>query len=283
MKVQSLSIVVPGKCSNNCHFCISKTRKDNYPDIISGTSSKGIEEAYVRRLKFARKMGVDNVIFTGAGEPLQNLPMITKLVSFIRLANGFNYMELQTSGIGLNEQLLKHLRDLGFSTISLSLSSLTTKENYEINRISRKHAFDIQALCKGIKEKGLNLRISLNMNSLFNGVNPYSLFSKLADLGADQVTFRKLYAPKGTPQYEWIKAHEYTDFTILEEYIKEYGNPLEKLSFGLRKYSVNGISTVLDTDCMLKDETESSTYRYLILRPNCKLYSRWDDKGSLIF
>ena len=23
--------------------------------------------------------------------------------------------------------------------------------------------------------------------------------------------------------------------------------------------------------------------KYLILRPNCKLYSKWDDKGSLIF
>lgn len=283
MKVQSLSIVVPGKCSNNCHFCISKTRRDNYPDLLSGSSSKGIEEAYVRRLKFVKELGTDNVIFTGSGEPLENLSMIAKLVSFVRLAGGFNYMEVQTSGIGMNEELIKRLRELGFSTISLSLSSLTTKENYEINRIPRDKAFDMQALCHAIKDKGLNLRISLNMNSLFNGVDPYSIFSKLNDLGADQVTFRKLYAPEGTPQHTWIKAHEYKNFDTLEKFIKEYGNPLETLSFGLRKYSVDGISTVLDTDCMLKDETEYTSYRYLILRPNCKLYSRWDDRGSLIF
>ena len=48
---------------------------------------------------------------------------------------------------------------------------------------------------------------------------------------------------------------------------------------------MNGISTVVDDNCM-DDATkreESDSYKYLILRPNCKLYSHWDDKGSLIF
>lgn len=41
--------------------------------------------------------------------------------------------------------------------------------------------------------------------------------------------------------------------------------------------------TVVDTDCMSKAEQESETYKYLILQPDCKLYSQWDDKASIIF
>ena len=44
-----------------------------------------------------------------------------------------------------------------------------------------------------------------------------------------------------------------------------------------------GISTVLDDDCMSKNNTNDGVIRYLILREDGKLYSQWDDKGSLIF
>ena len=30
-------------------------------------------------------------------------------------------------------------------------------------------------------------------------------------------------------------------------------------------------------------KTPKREYKYLILRPNCKLYSQWDDPASLIF
>ena len=42
------------------------------------------------------------------------------------------------------------------------------------------------------------------------------------------------------------------------------------------------MSTVVDEDCMAKSE-EKKALKYLILRPNCKLYTQWDDKGSLLF
>ena len=59
------------------------------------------------------------------------------------------------------------------------------------------------------------------------------------------------------------------------------GNKLERLPFGAIRYSVDGISTIVDDDCMSKENEEA--IKYLILRPNCKLYTRWDDKGSLLF
>ena len=63
--------------------------------------------------------------------------------------------------------------------------------------------------------------------------------------------------------------------------VKDYGTPLELLPLGARKYSYMGISTVLDDDCMSKEENQ--VIRYLILRENCKLYTKWDDKASLLF
>lgn len=52
---------------------------------------------------------------------------------------------------------------------------------------------------------------------------------------------------------------------------------------GAIKYSVDGMCIVIDVDCMDKAEKTEEDYKYLILRPNCKLYSQWDDPSSLIF
>jgi hypothetical protein len=41
------------------------------------------------------------------------------------------------------------------------------------------------------------------------------------------------------------------------------------------------MSVVLDNDCMAKGSNDD--FKYLIIRPNGKLYSSWDDPASLIF
>lgn len=39
---------------------------------------------------------------------------------------------------------------------------------------------------------------------------------------------------------------------------------------------------VIDEDCMAQEENKNAV-KYLILRPNGHLYSKWDSKASLIF
>ena len=51
--------------------------------------------------------------------------------------------------------------------------------------------------------------------------------------------------------------------------------------FGPFVYSIRGMSVVLDDNCMAKEE--STILKYIILRENGKIYSQWDDEGSLIF
>ena len=67
----------------------------------------------------------------------------------------------------------------------------------------------------------------------------------------------------------------------LNDFIKEQGNILEVVSFGATRYDVMGISALVDNDCM--STTAGDDVRYLILRPNCHLYTKWDKEGSILF
>lgn len=74
-------------------------------------------------------------------------------------------------------------------------------------------------------------------------------------------------------------------------YVRSNGRVPGVLPYGAAKYSLQGMSVVVDDDCMGKGVSNSDasklpdqdTYKYLILRPDCKLNSQWDDIASLIF
>lgn len=148
--------------------------------------------------------------------------------------------------------------------------------------------FNVMEMCHKIKNLGYNLRVCLNLTKAYETSAPSSMmnkiFDRLIDLGVDQVTFRKLYTSSiQSPINNYILENGLspTTFDGFTQFIQRYGTALEILPFGARKYSYRGISTVLDDDCMAYQPSQA--IRYLILRENCKLYSRWDNKGSLIF
>lgn len=314
MKIQSLSIHVPTKgCVNNCEFCVSRMHESPFEDRIgqvyndkdeltfASDSKDFITEEYERRILFCKENGVNTVILTGDGEALQN----RKFLEYFGKQNkkwGFRWVELQTSGVllfkaGVNNALdysnLQFLREeVGVSTISMSISDLFDDENnYNIQNTPEILRFPIDMICRRIKDHNFNLRISLNLSSAFNQYNPLDIFYRLKQLGADQVTFRKLYtSPSGNgdiPQNVWIKNNPYDEemFKTFQDAVKKEGKFLGILPFGAAKYSIQGISTVVDDNCMdnAHERPEPDVYKYLILRPNCKLYSSWDDQGSLIF
>ena len=51
--------------------------------------------------------------------------------------------------------------------------------------------------------------------------------------------------------------------------------------YGATIRDVNGMSVIYDEDCMGKNP-DSDVKKFLILRPNCHLYSQWDSKASLV-
>lgn len=289
MKIQSLSICVPGGCYNRCKFCVSRMHTEKYINQIEkNTRFRDLyKKDYKKRLLFARDNGCNTVMLTGSGEPLINRKFIEDFFEWNdNLEAPFRWIEIQTSGVSIDDEYLRFLRNGGVNTISLSLSSVfSDEENYEYNNpIKEEFKINIDSLCKEIKKYDFNLRLSLNMTDFYNLKSAKEIFDRIKELKADQVTFRVLYKSfSECEQDKWIDLHKCNDEVINEitEYIKTNGTQLEILPFGAIKYSLDGISTVIDDDCMSKEIND--TVKYIILRENCKLYSKWDDLGSLIF
>lgn len=294
MEIQSLSIAVPAGCLNKCKFCVSGMHDNIYKDRIGNINSREYKDyykqQYINRMQFARDNGCNTLMYTGSGEPLMNLEFIHRLSTFNEyLKNPFLWQEIQTSGVTLDSIIVSKLRDFGINTISLSLSNMFDDEsNAKMNGTPDGLHINIKETCKLIKAAGLNLRLSLNMTDAYNKFKnlPEKIFEYAHnELDADQITFRELYQSenKNTQQDKWIEEHacNYEVLYNIKEYIKSFGNQLEILPFGARKYSVDSMSVVVDDDCMSKNSNQ--VLKYLILRPNCHLYSRWDDAGSLYF
>jgi sulfatase maturation enzyme AslB (radical SAM superfamily) len=286
MEIQSLSLCVPvkgGKCVNNCKYCLVSTHTNPYENLIekNGGNSLYYEREYRKRLAFARDNGCNTVILTGAYEPLQNIKFIEKFFNWNnQLTNPFRWVELQTVGNLLTEKKIEHLRALGINTISISVANLfDDKRNAEI--IGMPQLKTIDEICKLVTDNDLNLRISLNLTSDFEGITFDQIIEKAKKLKANQITFRKLYVGN-----EWTVKNSLSDFNIINQYLdvlkdRKY-KKIEKLPFGAISYDVSDVSVVIDDDCMASKE-DVSTLKYLILRENCKLYSKWDTPASLKF
>lgn len=300
MNIQTVSVVIPTRrCVNNCKFCVSCMHENKY--------EKSFDEFQImKRIKWATMNNVNTCIITGTGEAFQNFHFLTRLADvFIKMNHPFPNVEFQTTGIMLtnseylfnkdNYYNINVLKELGVNTISLSVSDIfDDKNNMDIIGVNEKLHFKLKDLCEFIKTHGFNIRISLNLLDVYNSRSVDEIIDKCKFLGANQITFRKMYCPKTgfSAQEKWVKEHGCNENKIKE--IKEYingsavnghqdakGKFLYQLPFGAFVYSVNGMSVVIDDNCMGKNETIS--LKFVILRENGKLYSQWDDEGSLIF
>ncbi len=244
------------------------------------------ERDFTRRLQFSRDNGCNTVILTGDGEPIANCDFLRDFSHWNKMISWpFRWIEIQTSGVMLDDEMLRFLRNtVEVATISVSMSNVFDSAiNAEINGTPEAIRVDIDRLCAEIKRYDFNLRLSLNMNAVYNELPVEELFTRAAILGADQLTFRKLYT-SGDPdlhQNRWIREHDYLRFEELRDYIVANGRKLEVLPFGAARYSIHHMSVVVDHDCMSTEVKDA--LKYLILRSNCKLYTKWDDRGSLLF
>lgn len=293
---QSLSICVPGKhCINHCAFCVSCMHTDTYRNQMDENLPfyDLYFEDYVKRMIFAKENDANIMMITGDIEPLQNrhflqtLSIINKYVLPQKGCSGFNWIEIQTSAVGFDRPYARFLRNtVGVSVFSFSLSSFDNDKNAEIVGMPKKMKVDISNVCSAVKEYDFTLRLSLNINTaMLESVHGStytekieSIFAKALELGANQLTFRKLYMTGKNEQSEWI-AHNMVDdsfFDELNSYIVEHGKFIGKLPYGYSQYSLNGISIVVDKDCMNEEKVSKEVSKYFVLRPDCKLYDGWN-------
>ena len=101
-------------CPLHCAFCSN-------PVDYTRAGTELTTDAWLRVLREGRELGAVQLGFTG-GEPLSR-PDLETLVAHARQL-GY-YTNLITSGIGLNEQRIKALRDAGLDHIQLSFQDST--------------------------------------------------------------------------------------------------------------------------------------------------------------
>jgi len=295
--VQSCSIDVPGGCPNKCKCCVSELHKNKkFMNNVLGNCNEITNDdrnfiQYRDRLAYVREK-TDTAVLTGtASEPVFNKPFLRFFSRVNRsLPAPFYNIEVQSAGIGMDNNTLNLLQDVGVKTVALSLFSLDSVKNNEIQQSPKSLYYIIEDVCARIHENGFNLRLCFNLNKEgFGNAHPVEMIREMMvfaqKVGADQVTFRKLYH-NGDDSFDetvWVKANQLDDvfYDMLTHYIKQEGHYKRTLSFGADLYTINGISTIVDSDCMAKEIHKS--LKYLIIRRNIKIYSDWDDEGSLIF
>ena len=295
MNIQSLSVCVPAKkCINDCVFCCSKMHAADYQDCFTDILSYASYSGDLRkRLEYARENGCNTCMLTGNNEPQQNREFL-RVFSEINhtLRHPFLNIEMQTSGAFIDEEFLDFFRQaVGVTTIAVSVACLDDDAgNREMIR-TRDSGLSLARLCAAIRQRNMNLRICLNMNDgilAHHPLTPDSVTELCGGLGADQITFRALWAPDdATEQGRWISGHV-TNVTFrfireLKEDIRRTGKYLDTLEYGADRYDYHGFSVVVDEDSMAQGEERKNAVKYLILRPNGHLYSKWDSKASLIF
>ena len=290
MKIQSLSVCVPGdSCINNCRSCVSRMNEKHKQYKNQLEENIAFYDLYLndfmKRLQFCRDNGCNTLMLTGAIEPQQNMNFLRDFGIMMKLMkNPFPIIEIQTTGVTIDTHKLRFLRNhVGVSTISLSLFSFKDNENQNCRGSTL--PLNIKEFCKQVKLYDFNLRLSLNLTSHFDKYSAHGMINECKDLGADQILFRRLHdSDDDSEQSKWVKENRMKEEYELE--LKDFLSQqkiLRRLEHGPAVRSVKGISTVYDLDSMAVEEKTGDEVKYLIIRPNGKLYSSWDDPASLIF
>jgi len=295
MNIQSFSIVVPNiGCLNLCPFCVSRmhyNRYENKMDMSHPHYDINIKE-YMKRMRYVADQGCRTLILTGTSEPQQNKAFLNQFALMHQLIGSpFTNIEMQTTGIMLDgdRDYVRFLRNfVGVNTIALSLNALDEDKNCELRGGGAKRFVAVKKLCDLLKEYDFNIRICLNLSNAydeaFKSIDAYAAtFSWLKNsLHADQVTLRMLYTSgNGTEQDSWIEDHRFYN----ESYLRCFLNTSKIVGhtiYGTAIRYINGMSVIYDQDCMAK-KVHDDAVKYLILQPDCKLYSQWDDPASLVF
>ena len=294
MNIQSLSVCVPAKrCINDCLFCCSKMHAADYEDRFTEICRYATyAEDMRKRLAYARENGCNTCMLTGNNEPQQNKEFLRVFSEINRsLPAPFLNIEMQTTGAFIDPDFLDFFKNaVGLTTAAVSVACLDDDAKNREMIQTKDAALCLRDFCKEVKKRNINLRLCLNMNDgvlQHHAFTPESVTKLCAALGADQITFRALWSPdKNTAQGEWIGRHvtaATTDFiAALKADVKAAGKYLDTLEYGADRYDYHGFSVVVDEDSMSQGENKAAV-KYLILRPNGHLYSKWDSKASLIF
>jgi hypothetical protein len=266
-KISSLQINVPLKgCVNNCKSCIAKIH--NTQDKIKMLNNIIIDEnKYFENLKLVRRKCDTAVLTSDHGEPIQNINFIKQFGKLNKLLDNPFKIEIQTTGVLLNDNNISLLKDIGLNVVSLSVFDIFDNiNNLNIIDVKKNLRYDILNVCKKIKDNGFILRLSINLIKEYEKYSMEKLFDIINEIKPDQLTFKILWCnDDDNPINQWIKINKANE-TVLSK-ISNYiiNNNGEKINNN--KYIYNNISIFLVENCMIGN--------YLIIRNDGELYNSW--------
>ena len=258
---------------NDCGFCVYRQHATKFKTEWKSDHERWRKEVE-KRLMYAGDR-VEAVMITSHGEPTLNMTYIQDILNILRMITPWlSHVELQTSGVGLTEEKLDLLYELGVRVISLSVPALDLEKIVEIMRVPEKYDYNPISLSELIRSKGFTLRLSIAMTDWFDEYSFDDIITQLKSIwNPDQISFKKI-----------IGAHDMASrrYDELAEEFRTRGYArLELLPLGVWKYDAHGMGIVWNDDCMVSEDQEKP--RYLILQPDGRLYTRWDTKASVIF
>lgn len=268
-KISSLQINVPlNGCVNNCKSCIAKIH--NTQDKIKILSNKILdEEKYLNTLRLIRKKCNTAVLTSDHGEPIQNISFVKQFGELNKkLDNPFN-IEIQTTGVLLNDKNISILKNINLSVVSLSIFDIFDNDNnLEIIDVKSNLKYNVVDICDKIKQNGFLLRLSINLIKEYEKYSMKNLFDIIKRINPNQLTFKVLWCNNdNNPINNWIKINRSDKkiLNIISNYIiNDNGKSVEN-----NKFIYNGISIFLIDDCM--------DGNYLIIRNDSGLYKSWLD------
>ncbi len=271
--IGSLQITVPAGCMNDCGFCVYRQHATKFKTEWKSDHERWCKEVE-KRLRYAADR-VEAVMITSHGEPTLNMTYIEDIMGILKRATPWlAHVEIQTSGVGLTEENLDFLYELGVRVISLSLPALEKDKILDIMRVPAKYNYDPIKLSELIPSKGFTLRLSIAMTNWFDEYTLDDILNQLESIWTpDQVSFKKLIGADEVASKNYDR--------LAQEFRSRDYTRLELLPLGVWKYEAHGIGVVWNDDCMVSGEQEAP--RYLILQPDGKLYTRWDTRASVVF
>ena len=138
---EKLVVFVSGLCPRDCFYCTLSDKRKNATTSWANEQLVGSDEDIVREAKLCASKGAG---ITG-GEPLlkENIAKTLHYIALLKKNFGKEFhIHLYTSGIGMNDEVLKQLETAGLDEIRFHLD-IENEGNWSVLLPALKHRFDV--------------------------------------------------------------------------------------------------------------------------------------------
>lgn len=285
ISIKPLYIHVPGQaCATPCAYCMTRSYMLRPSSCLDENSPRYVlcKQDFYKRMAFARDVGCNAIFIVGDCEPQKNRAFLERITIINNmLARPFRIIELTTTGRNLTKEYLYFLRSvIGVTTIDLNVAAFDDTLNQELaGMINEDAKVELVPLTHMIKDLTFNLHLHVYLSKYFERYreDPTQFFKDCeGKYCAQYLSIHNTPAPN-----DWLKskAGSSTMQENVENYIKSRGTFLAEFPSYADVYALNNLIILMDPP----NEKNATMLDGLILQTDGHLYSKWDEKTSLVF